>query len=138
MITVQERLYAKLNGSTSLRTLLGGADRIYADLQGITPRVGGLTFNEVSTIPGELQGKDVVSIVKLFGLTIVHKQAQEVAALVYKLLDGWTPAATTEAGGMRVEWDWTGPLVFDEDFKSLRQEMRIKIYLAPIAYATPS
>lgn len=135
MITIQQRIYSRLTGDvantngSSLQTLLGSSGRIFAGMDYTVPLESPcIAFNNVSNIPGDVQGDSVMTDVEFYTFKIFADNCVQIISRLRQLLDRYTFAETTEAGVLRCVWDNDGPDLFDEDMKVRRKDVRFRIY----------
>jgi hypothetical protein len=139
MITIQQKVYARLTGDTvdkngaCLKTLLGDINRIYAGLDWQLTQAPSITFNPLTSTPGSLNGDTVMIDEEYFVFHIFANNFHQIATRLRVLLDRYVFAATTEAGAAVCTWDGDGPELFDEDLKVRRRDSRYKILVMPLA-----
>lgn len=137
MITIQQRIYARLTGDTaatvSLQALLGSSGRIYGGLDQALPQTPSIVFNNVSNIPGEINSDNVQTDVEFYTFKVFANNCLQIISRLRILLDRYTFAETTEAGVLRCVWDNDGPDLFDDDLKVRRKDVRFRIYSMPKA-----
>lgn len=135
MITIQEKIYARLTGDTaatvSLQALLGSSGRIFAGLDADLVKAPCLAFNNLSNIAGDVRGDSVQTDVEIYTFKVFASNCIQIISRLRALLDRYTFAETTEAGGLRCVWDSDGPDLFDEDLKVRRKDARFRVYSVP-------
>lgn len=137
MITIQERINARLTGDTaatvSLEALLGSSGRIYAGLDAALTQAPSVVFNNLSNIPGDIGGDWVQSDVEIYSFKVFANNCIQIISRLRQLLDRYTFAETSEAGVLKCVWDSDGPDLFDEDLKVRRKDTRFRVYSMPKA-----
>lgn len=137
MITIQEKIYARLTGdvtgTSSLQSLLGGSGRVYEGLDGSLVKSPSVVFNSLANIEGAVQGDNVMTDVEIYTFKVFANNCKIIISRLRILLDRYTFAETSEAGVLRCVWDSDGPDLFDEDLKVRRKDTRFRIYSMPKA-----
>ena len=139
MISVQERIYARLRGDTidnngsCLATLLGSIDRIYTGLDWQVAEAPSITFNALTSVPGQINSDSVMVEEEFFVFRIFANNFHAVALRLRMLLNRYTFSETSEAGVLKCVWDSDGPEIFDDELKVRRRDSRFKIYAMPEA-----
>lgn len=137
MRTVQEAIYSRLTGDTaasvSLQALLGGSGRIFAGLDWNLIKAPCITFNGITSIPGNLNADLVPTDVEYYVFRIFADNFFQIESRLRVLFDRYVFTETTEAGVLRCMWDSSGPELFDDDLKVRRKDVRYKIFVMPRA-----
>ncbi len=137
MITIQEKIFARLSGDTSgassLQSLLGTSGRVYEGLDGALVKAPSVVFNSLANIEGSIKGDFVMTDVEIYTFKVFAQNCKQIISRLRILLDRYTFAETSEAGVLRCVWDSDGPDLFDEDLKVRRKDSRFRIYSMPKA-----
>ncbi len=137
MITIMQAIYSRLTGDTaatvSLQALLGSSGRIYAGLDANITKAPCLVYNNLSNVPGSIQGDIVMTDIEFWQFKIFANNCIQIAYRLRALLDRYTFTATSEAGSLRCVWDNDGPDLFDDELKVRRKDIRFRIYSMPKA-----
>ena len=135
-----ERLYSRLSGDTvdksgsCLKTLLGGdITRVYAGLNYKLPNAPAVTFQSLTTIPGQINSDMVMTEEEFVEFRVFADNHRDISARLRVLLDRYAFAETAEAGVLKTVWQNDGPELFDEDLKVHRRDSLFKIFVMPKA-----
>lgn len=121
------------NGSC-LKTLLGGSiAKIHAGMDETLLQSPCIVFNSLSNINGFIDAENVTTDVEFYSFKVFANNCPQIIARLRVLMDNYTFTETSEAGGLRSEWDNDGPDLFDEDMKVRRKDCRFRIYSVPKA-----
>lgn len=135
MNTLDERLYARLNGDSTLQGLLGGAGRIRHTSESELAEAPMITFNEEGAEPGSIYGDQAKTISVRYRISVYADNNGAIIARIKRLLAGQHFAPTSEAGSINVEWEGDGPDLYDEPLSVERKDTRFVIHLAPVGLA---
>lgn len=133
MKAVEAAIYGRLTGDSTLQSLLGGSGRISHALESGNAQKNSLTFLLLNAEPGYVNSDRVQTQVESYQLMIFSDKYVDIAYRLRVLLDGYTFADTTEAGGMVCVWDSDGPDLFDEPLQVGRKDVRYRVMLTPRA-----
>ncbi len=133
MITIQQRIYSRLTGDTTLQNMLGGSGRIFEGLDADLEKAPCIAFNSLANIPGDIQGDMVMTDVEVYTFKVFADNNKAIISRMRILMDRYTFAETSEAGGLQCVWDSDGPDLFDEDLKVKRKDTRFRIFSMPKA-----
>ncbi len=133
MITIQQKIYSRLTGDTTLQNLLGGSGRIFEGLDADLVKAPCIAFNSLANIPGNIQGDMVMIDVEVYTFKVFADNNKTIISRMRILMDRYTFAETSEAGGLQCVWDSDGPDLFDEDLKVKRKDTRFRIFSMPKA-----
>ncbi len=126
-IDVADAIFQRLDGDSSLRTLLGGSGRILHAFEPGWPKAGSITYHKTTAGPGGIDADDVQVVTEFYQFNIYHNRFPLVSALLYRLLHQNRFTPSPEFTIKRCLFDWEGPDEFDEDLKVRRKHVRYKV-----------
>ena len=135
MLSVEEVLITRVANDTTLQGLLGGSGRVFHTNSFQGPKSPGVYYRSFSAMPGQVNGDVVTTREEIFSFMIFSGRTPEVEDRLIKLLHQYTLTEQSDAGGLRVVWDSSGPELFDEDLQVEQKDVRFRVFIVPKAYA---
>lgn len=131
MKTIEEAIFARINGDSTLQTLLTGSGRIVHALESAQAQVPSLAFLCLSSIPGDINSDTVQTMEDTYIFMIFSDAYVDIAYRLRVLLDGYRFSATAEAGNISSFWESDASDLFDEALQIGRKDVRYRVYFTP-------
>lgn len=127
--TVQEKIFARVDGDTTLKTILGGNSRIFHGQEGIQPQINSIRYSMVVGVPGLLQADNVQSEEQYYQFQVYSDRYNAAIKQIRALLDRYRLGETSDAAAPIGVLDWVGPDDFDEGLKCGKKEIRFRVFV---------
>lgn len=129
--SVQTKIFARVDGDATLKSLLGGNDRIFHGLEAVQPQINSIRYGMEIGVPGLLQADNVQSEEQYYKFQVYSDRYNAVIKQIRALLDRYRLGDTSDAAAPIGVLDWVGPDDFDEGLKCGKKEIRFRVFVIP-------
>jgi len=137
MKTVEEALLTRLNGDSTLKSLLGnGSDCILHAMEAVYPLAAGtVTYSNVSGGPGGVNTDDVKTVQELYQFSIFSQNYEAVKERIRRLLEDYPFPALPDGSIKSCILEYVGPDDYDADLRVGVKRIRFKVEICRSAEA---
>lgn len=125
--SLQAKIYSRVNGDSTLQTLLGGSGRFWHGFEPLEPKIGSLSYIQEVVVPGRIQADNAQSYEQFFMFSIFAQNYNAIAERLYSLLHNYRFSESSDMGAAICMSDWIGPDSFDEGLKCGKKQMRFRV-----------
>jgi hypothetical protein len=126
-MTVEQALMTRLSADSVLQSLLGGAGRIVHALEKFEPKEGMVSYSNVSSVPGDVDGLGARTETELYQFNIFADNYEAVKERLFRLLQQYQFPTPSDAGIKSCTMEWVGPDEFDEPLQVGVKRIRFRI-----------